>query len=171
MALINLSAGDGSWPALRAAWRAQCVAAGEDPDLYAQGTFLVLDPLAAAQERRSGVYAVRRDDGQIDVICQVNTTPLPGHPEPVLRVRMVTVSPEIDFGVHEKSRYIDALADLFLGIVELSHDPEMGAQEFKLHLRSPEDFNFFRVASRSLAAVPKFKTVSVHGAWLHVTRA
>ncbi len=52
--------------------------------------------------------------------------------------------PAIDFGTFDQPRYIETLADLFFGIVELSQQGEMAANEFKLHLRSPEDFNFFR---------------------------
>ena len=62
------------------------------------------------------------------------------------------------------------LADLFVGIAELSQEGELAANEFKLHLRSPEDFNFFRAVSRTLSKLTHFSDVSMHGAWLHVTK-
>lgn len=170
MSLIQLHKANGSWTRLKAGWEAQCNAVGEDPNLYARGTFIVLDELAEKPERKAGIFAVQRGDEIADVICQANTTALPGHPEPVLRVRMVTVCPTIDFGAFDQSRYIETLGDLFFGIVELSQEGELAANEFKLHLRSPEDFNFFRAVSRSLSKLSQFSDVQMHGAWLHVTK-
>lgn len=170
MAFIQLSASNGSWNRLKRAWAQQCEAANEEFDQWAVGTFLVLDDLAAKPEASAGIFAVQRGDEAPDLICQVNCTPLPGHPEPVVRVRMVTVSPEIDFGHTPPAKYIETLADLFFGIVELSQQGKMAAGEFKLHLRSPEDFNFFRVASRHLSKLGPFESVAMHGAWLHVIK-
>jgi hypothetical protein len=170
MPLTQLHKTDGSWARLKAGWEEQCNAVDEDFSLYAQGTFMVLNELAEKPERKAGIFAVQRGDEVPDVICQVNTTPLPRHPEPVLRVRMVTVSPAIDFGTFDTTRYIDTLADLFFGIVELSQEGELAANEFKLHLRSPEDFNFFRAVSRTLSKLSHFSDVTMHGAWLHVTK-
>lgn len=171
MSFVQLSDSDGSWGKLKHAWGEQCAQNDEDFELFAQGTFLVLDKLAATAERRAGIFGVQRGDEAPDVICQANTTPLPGHPEPVLRVRMVTVCPDIDFGVFDKSKYVETLSDLFFGIVELSQQGEMAANEFKLHLRSPEDFNFFRALSNPLSKIGGFGQVSVHGAWLHVAKS
>ena len=140
MPLVQISESDGSWNRLKAAWKEQCEAAGDDFSLYAQGTFIVLDDLAKKAEARAGIYGVKRGDEPPEVICQVNTTPLPGHPEPVMRIRMVTVSPAIDFGLVPEASYAETLADLFFGIIELTQDDNMGANEFKMHLRSPEDF-------------------------------
>lgn len=170
MPLIQLQKVDGSWARLKAGWAEQCQAENEDFDLCAQGTFIVLNQLAEKPEKKAGIFAIQRGDEIADVICQVNTTPLPGHPEPVLRVRMVTVCPAIDFGTFDQSRYIETLADLFFGIVELSQEGELAASEFKLHLRSPEDFNFFRAVARSLSKLSQFSNVQMHGAWLHVTK-
>jgi hypothetical protein len=170
MSLIQLHKANGSWARLKAGWKMQCIDAGEDFGLYARGTFIVLDELADKPERKAGIFAVQRGDEIPDVICQVNTTPLPGHPEPVLRVRMVTVCPAIDFGTFDQHRYVETLADLFFGIVELSQQGELAADEFKLHLRSPEDFNFFRAVSRSLSKLSQFSDVQMHGAWLHVSK-
>ncbi|HWM83709.1 MAG TPA: hypothetical protein VNQ56_16745 [Pseudolabrys sp.] len=170
MSLVQLLNSDGSYNRLKTGWRQQCEDVGEDFDLYAQGTFLVLDQLAAKPEERAGIFAVQKGDDLAAVICQANCTPLPGHPEPVLRVRMVTVSPELDFGTLATTVYIDCLVDLFFGIIELSQGV-MIAREIKLHLRSPEDFNFFRAVRGSLAKISRFESVEMRGAWLYVTRA
>lgn len=170
MPLLELRNDDGSWPRLKQGWAEQCDAVGEEFSLYARGTFIVLDELAEKPERKAGIFAVQRGDDIADVICQVNTTPLPGHPEPVLRVRMVTVSPAIDFGTFDKSQYIETLADLFLGIVELSQEGNLAANEFKMHLRSPADFDFFRTVAKTLSKLSHFSDVSMHGAWLKVVK-
>jgi hypothetical protein len=171
MPFIQLHKTDGSWARLKAGWKEQCNVVDEEFDLYARGTFIVLDELADKPERKAGIFAVQRGDEIPDVICQVNTTPLPGHPEPVLRVRMVTVCPSIDFGTFAESQYVETLADLFFGIVELSQEGALAASEFKLHLRSPEDFKFFRAVSRQLSKMTAFSKVTMHGAWLHVSKA
>lgn len=171
MPLIQLHKHDGSWNRLKAGWKAQCEAEKEDFALYARGTFITLEELAEKPEKKAGIFAVQRGDEIPDVICQVNTTPLPGHPDPVLRVRAVTVSPAIDFGTFDTARYAETLADLFFGIVELSQQGELAANEFKLHLRSPGDFDFFRAVKAPLSKLSVFSEVQMHGAWLHVSKA
>ena len=169
MPLVELKQSDGSWDRLKAGWAAQCEAAGEDFSQYARGAFIVLDELAAAPERRAGVFGIQRGDELPDVVCQVNTTPLPGHPEPVLRVRMVTVCPDMDFGNRQEDAYIDALVNLFFGVVELQ-ERDLGAKEVKFHLRSPSDYAFFRALRVPLGKIADFESVAMHGAWLYVTK-
>lgn len=85
------------------------------------------------------------------------------------------MSPALDFAEDDTtSRYIDNLVELFYGIVQLSQSdnwPEMSAKEIKFHLRSPEDYAFFRGAVGNLAAVSRFKSVVMKGAWLYITKA
>jgi hypothetical protein len=169
MPLIQLLGSNGTYDRMKTGWRQQCEAAGEEFEFYAQGTFLVLDPLAARPERRAGIFAFQRGDDLPEIICQANCTPLPGHPEPVLRVRMVTMSPSLDFGTatDPTNRYIENLVELFFGIVELSQshdDREMNARDIKFHLRSPQDFAFFRAVSGSLAKISHFESVEMKGA-------
>lgn len=172
MPLVQLLGSNGTYDRMKTGWREQCLAAGELFEDYAQGTFLVLDQLAANPERRAGIYGVQRGDDLPEIICQANCTPLPGHPEPVLRIRMVTMSPALDFGTASDTtnRYIENLVDLFFGIIELSQG-DMEAKEIKFHLRSPEDFSFFRAVRGQLAKISRFESVEMHGAWLYVTRA
>jgi hypothetical protein len=175
MSLVQLLGSDGSYDRMKTGWREQCEAAGEEFEFYAQGTFLVFDPLAAHPERRAGIFGFQRGDDLPEIICQANCTPLPGHPEPILRVRMVTMSPSLDFGTatDATNRYIENLVELFFGIVELSQShtvAEMNAREIKFHLRSPQDFAFFRAVSGSLAKISQFESVEMKGAWLYITR-
>jgi hypothetical protein len=177
MPLVQLLGSNGTYDQMKAGWREQCEAAGEEFEFYAQGTFLVLDPLvvdpsALTGHSRSAVYGIQRGDVP-EIICLANwVRGLPGQPEPVLRVRLLTMSPAIDFGTaaDAKSRYVDNLADLFYGIIELSQG-DMPAGEIKIHLRSPEDFNFFRIASRELADFAGFSRVEMKGAWLYISVA
>jgi hypothetical protein len=169
MSIIQLGDHDGSWRALKDAWKAQCDSAGEDFSIFAQGTFMVLDQLAARPEQRAGIYAVLNADGVPNVICQVNYTPLPQHPEPIIRVRMVTVCPDMDFGVLGIDQYVDMMVNLFYGIWELS-EAIMTTNEIKFHLKSPEDFQFFRSLRVPLAKTKQFEKVEMQGAWLYVTK-
>ena len=168
MSIIQLGDHNGSWSALKDAWKAQCESAGEDFSIFAQGTFMVLDQLAAKPEQRAGIYAVLNAEGVPNVICQVNCTALPQHPEPIIRVRMVTVCPDMDFGILGIDQYIDMMIDLFSGILELSET--MATNEVKFHLKSPEDFNFFKGLEGPLSKLERFEKVEMHGAWLYVTK-
>lgn len=176
MPLIQLLGSDGSYARLKDGWREQCQQAEEEFRFYAQGTFLVLDELAEFPEKRSGIFAVQRGDDLPEIICQANCTPLPGHPEPVLRVRMVTMAPALDFGTvpgDPVTRYVENLVELFYGIVELSQGhvhENMHAQEIKFHLRSPQDYDFFRAVRPTLAKISQFESVEMKGAWLYITR-
>lgn len=175
MPLIQLVESDGSYQRLKTGWQIQCQQAGEEFEDFARGTFLVLDELAAKPEKRAGIFAVQRGEALPEIVCQANCTPLPGHPEPVLRVRMVTMSPALDFGTGDDSvnQYIDTLIELFYGVIELSQSvdrPEMNAKEIKFHLRSPEDYAFFRGAVGHLAGAARFERVEMKGAWLYITR-
>jgi hypothetical protein len=176
MPLVQLLKSNGTYDRMKTGWREQCEAAGEEFQLYAQGTFLVLDQLAVSPERRAGIFGVQKGDDLPEIICQANCTPLPGHPEPVLRVRMVTMSPELDFGTTPDDpigRYVENLVALFFGIVELSQEArngDMQAREIKFHLRSPQDFDFFRAVRPELAKISRFESVEMKGAWLYITR-
>ena len=169
MPLIPLSDADDSWATLKTNWRAECEQFDEDFDSYAQGTFTVLDALAAQAERNAGIYGLG-DSPSIDAFCQANCTPLPGHPEPVLRVRLMTFAPRYDFGDVDIGGYAKLLMGLFFGIVELSEGP-MAAEEIKFHLRSLADRQFFAALETPLARVRQFKRVEVKGMWLYVTKA
>jgi hypothetical protein len=177
MSLVQLLGSNGSYARLKDGWREQCELADEEFQFYAQGTFLVLDQLAATPERRAGIFGVQKGDNLPEIICQANCTPLPGHPEPVLRVRMVTMSPELDFGTQPGDpigRYVENLVELFVGIVTLSQDlnhEDMIAREIKFHLRSPQDYAFFRAVRPELAKISHFESVEMKGAWLYITRA
>lgn len=166
--LKKLGMKDGSWPAFVLDWEAQCERAGEDFASYAVGSFDVLSGLATAPEKNAGVYALVRD-GSHQAICQANCTPLPGHDGPVLRVRMMLLSPEFDFGVKPIEQYGPTLVHMFLGIWTLS-ETEMKSRHIKFHLRSPADRDFFASIGATLNGHEAFEKVELSGAWLYVTK-
>lgn len=167
-ALTRLSGADGSWARFKDDWRAQCANYGEDFDLYASGAFTVLDDLAANPEPRSGIFALVRN-GKFAAVCQANVTPLPGYDGPVLRIRMMLLSPDYDFGEISVDEYAIVLIDMFSGVMELSHT-DMPARHVKFHLRSPADRQFFAALGRHLDASPALESVQMRGGWLYVTK-
>jgi hypothetical protein len=178
MPLVQLLSSDGSYDRMKIGWREQCEAAGEDFEFWAQVNLNVMDQIvadrsAATAHSRSGVYAVQKGDDLPETICLANwVRGLPGQPEPVLRVRLVTMSPAIDFGTaaEAKSLYVGNLAELFFGIIELSQGV-MAANEIKFHLGSPEDYNFFRFVTPELSKFSGFSRVEMKGTWLYITVA
>lgn len=167
-ALKRLEMKDGSWPAFVLDWQSQCEKAGEDFAAYAVGSFDVLSGLATAPEKNAAVYALMKD-GQHDAVCQVNCTSLPGYDGPVLRVRMMLLSPDFDFGIRPIEHYGPTLVHIFMGIYILS-EGEMASRHIKFHLRSPADRAFFAAIGESLTGVGTFEKVELSGAWLYVTK-
>jgi hypothetical protein len=86
------------------------------------------------------------------------------------------MSPQLDFGTQTGDpigRYVENLVELFVGIVTLSQDlnsEEMMAREIKFHLRSPQDYAFFRAVRPDLAKISHFESVEMKGAWLYIKR-
>lgn len=167
--LKKLQMNDGTWPEFVLDWQAQCEKAGEDFAAYAVGSFDVLSGLATAPEPDAGVYALKKG-GTHDAICQANCTGLPGYDGPVLRVRMMLLSPDFDFGVKPIEQYGSTLINMFLGIYILS-ETEMMARHIKFHLKSPNDRSFFAAIGERLNGEEQFEKVEVRGSWLYVTKA
>lgn len=168
MALKKLDMADGSWPEFVADWKSQCERAHEDFAQYAVGSFDVLSGLATAPEKNAGVYALRLEDAHA-AVCQANCTGLPGYDGPVLRVRMILLSPDYDFGSKTVEEYGNVLVGMFMGIFALS-EGEMPSRYIKFHLRSPADRNFFAAIGSGLNGSGAFEKVELSGAWLYVTK-
>lgn len=169
MALLKLQKAGGTWQRMLDEWSRQCEQYGETLENYAIASLPVLEALAGNPEQRAGVYAVE-SDGEIGAICQLNCTPLPGYPSPVLRVRMLTVSPKYDFGDLTISEYGDLLVDAFGGVFEMSFSEPMTAKYINFHLRSPSDRPFFQAIGHGLERTTAFEAVKMAGSWLYVTK-
>jgi hypothetical protein len=169
MQLNPLSDEDGSWAALKSTWRKECLLHSEDFDSYAQGTFSVLDPLAAQGHARAGIYGLDVN-GSVGVFCHANRTTLP-HSGPGLRVRFTTFAPRYDCGDFDENEYARLIVELFFGVVELSNGP-MEAEHIKFHLRSLADKSFFAALHHfTLPEGKLFQRVEFRGMWMLVTKA
>jgi hypothetical protein len=169
MSLIPLSDEDGSWAALKSTWRKECLLHSEDFDTYAQGTFAVLDPLAAGGHLVAGIYGLEVN-GSVGAFSHAICRPLPGFADPVLSVHLTTFAPRYDFGDFDLEEYADLIIGLFSGFVELSNDV-LPAQVIRFHFRSLADKQFFAALRTSLTEVNLFQEVAVKGMWMYVTKA
>lgn len=167
--MLKIQIIDGTWQQLIDDWAAQCRMYGEDFETYAIATMPVLENLAANPERNAGVYAVERDD-HIGAVCQLNRTALPGYEAPVLRVRLLTVSPRYDFGDISISDYGDLLVATLTGVIGMSFDLAFEARHINFHLRSPSDRPFFQALGTGLDRTDVFHAVKMAGSWLYITK-
>lgn len=166
--LTQLNEADGSWERFQRDWRTQCEAHGEDFEEYASGSMAVLDVLARNPEPKAGVFALEQE-GSFSAVCQANVAMLPGIDGPVLRIRMMILSPDYDLGVKSVDEYAQAIVRLLLGAISLSA-ANYPARHVKFHMRSPGDRAFFTAIGNSLGTTPVFESVQVRGGWLYITK-
>jgi len=170
-AFQSLKADDGSWAALKEAWKVQCGQFEEDFDGYAPAAFAELDAATAHPDDSYTVYGlINEGTGEFDAVCSVNWTYLPGYVGKVLRVRNLLFAPKFDFGEFEVSDYATVLTRVFARAVTLA----IGARpsrHIKFHLRSPVERQFFALAGSELDTLEEFKTVKIRGAWLYIELA
>lgn len=169
MGLIQIAHGNGLWHALCGDWRSQCVGFNEDFETFAIDAMSVLNKLSSEPEQRAGVFALQRDDG-FELVCQLNCTHLPGYSGPVLRLRHLTLSPNIDFGERPEEEYGNLLINLFNQVYLMSEIDPFRADHIKFHLRSPGDRRFFREVGAGLENSGQFQAVRIAGSWLLVTK-
>lgn len=168
MSLVKLCGSDGSWQKVKAEWEEACKKYDEDFSNFGIASLPVLDALAETPEKAARICGFQDNTGHA-AVCQANVTPLPGYVGPVLRVRMITLSPNYDFGEYPIDAYAQVLGGLFAGILALSQG-DMKADHIKFHVRSPADFQFFRTFQAVLAEQKAFSSVKMQGAWLYVTK-
>lgn len=171
--LVCLNASDGSWEKFLDDWHDQCAEVNETLDDYAP------DAMAALKEtiESPGNNAISKQaiaavfDGKHFVAaCYLNwVANLPQGDGPTLRVRQVTVSPLVDYGTIDTDEYGNILVSLVDGIVKLS-ETTFGANNVKLHLRSPHDMIFFKALGTALDSQKVFASVQMRGAWLYIQR-
>lgn len=163
----TVSKDDDTWESLHASWKAECVAAGEDPDTYIEAAFGPLEDLLVGDQTKAWVFALR-SEGRYPAVCQVNRAFLPGYTGPVLRVRFITLSPEYDLTEKTSVDYGTVLIQLLLAVFKLAGEPLIAAKHVKFHLASPTDQQFFRGIESRLRELPFFESVQTHGAWLYL---
>ncbi len=166
---IRLLTETGTWQDFEADWRSQCSDLDEDYDAYAEATLAAVRDIIEKENRRAGVFALR-NQGKHHAMCQINKAGLPGYPTPVLRVRFMTLCPDIDLKDMPTSAYGDVLASLLKHVFLLAiNDEEMNSKFIKFHLRSPADVQFFSVLGKGLHDTEYFEEVVARGAWLYIT--
>lgn len=162
--LTQLKMDDGTWATLKAKWADQCSRFGEDLAGYLAGTIELLDELVENPLPRAGVFSCGED-----VICQLNSTLLPGYDGYVLRCRFITLSPQIDLGEVGVEEYTTAIVDIVSGVINMAISGALRSPHIKFHLRSPTDRAFFATLGAGLGDARAFTSVKMSGSWLYIT--
>lgn len=167
--ITRLLASDGTWDALESDWRRQCQIYNENFDEYASGTFAVVKDIIDTKNDSAGVFAFRDSQKHLS-LCQINTAGLPGYSTPVMRIRYLTLCPDLDFGDAEISDYAETLITTLAGVIALAkNDNKLNARHIKFHLASPADRPFFASLGSGLNESEGFESVQMRGAWLYMT--
>ena len=114
------------------------------------------------------MFALKRDDGTFDAVCQANATFLPGYKGKVLRVRHMLLSPHFDFGEYPIEQYVQVLSRMFARTVHLAKS-DLPSEHVKFHLRSPADRQFFEATLDAFTDTNLFDAVAIRGSWLYLT--
>lgn len=167
---VKLDHANGSWNSFESDWRQQCDDLEEDFESYAGETFNVLNPLAGNENKLAGVFALVKNQKHL-AVCQVNTTLLPKHDGPVMRVRFITMSPQYDLRDIPGHDYGEVLVSLLYQVIQLAYiDEILQSKHIKFHVRSPSDLSFFTAFSHGLKQEEIFHSVQMSGSWLYITR-
>jgi hypothetical protein len=153
---------ESSWRTIRAQWKRRVEGAGEDFSTYALTAFASLDP-GSPDPGKSGLYALY-DGEEVHAFCQVNRLLMSRFPSPVLRARLVTVSPIYDLGQENPEGYAQTLVALFSGVIWLSRET-LSSDHIRFLLRSPGDAQFFAALQIATPLSP-FSEFAIHGAWI-----
>lgn len=171
-----LSQADGTWERFKVDWKAQCDEAGGVFDEYFPASMALLTEIVEGNGAALGPLNVTRvaalweaDSQRYYACCIANRTGIPGWTGRVLRVRELTVSPLVDFGLADIAMYPDVIIGVLSGVVHLS-STTLGAEHIHLHLRSPGDQAFFKVFGTDLGASGVFASVQTRGTWLYATK-
>lgn len=167
--LVRLSLETDSWSTLMGDWGQQASQAGYDINEYAPGVLQELQKCCHENADDSGSYGLfDSSDGKYDIICQLNWTFLPGYRGKVLRLRHLTVSPNIDLQATDK-KYEDILTNLLTETELLARHIDVNCEHIKFHLRSPGDRVFFRQLGTALSNGKLYQSVDIRGAWLYLS--
>lgn len=170
MDFVRISRENGRWLELCNQWRDQCLVHGEEWQSFEVGSLSVLRELAEGPEQKNaGVFGLLNDAGAYDAICQLNSAMLPKTTGVTLRVRMMLLSPDLDFGDYLIEHYSQVLGKILYSAWEVSNN-EMPSDHIKFHLRSPADREFFSATAPMLAEAKLFKSVQATGSWLYISK-
>ena len=167
MKFRQVTAEDGSWDDLCRQWDGKCREHGGTIEDF--GPIDIFTDLVQRNKKDAGVFAVVDDHGEYLAACQLNVTPLPGFPKPVLRVRHITICPRYDFEDVSVEEYGKVLATTFVGITFASKEP-YASTRIHIHLKSPADRQFFALAGQGLEKHGLFKSAVAKGMWLYLEK-
>ena len=160
----------GTWDAFKADWKSQCEKYDEDFEDYASNTFDTISEIITTDEKKSGIFAFK-EDGKFISMCQLNVAGLPKYDSPVMRIRFLTLCPDIDFGETTIDEYGNILTTTLASILAISsHVDDLKVNHIKMHLRSPADRQFFAMLGKGLNETDVFASVQTVGAWLYITK-
>lgn len=169
MKIKRLLVQDASWKAFEEDWTNQCAKTEDEFGNFCPASINVIRACSEAKDPNE--WAIGITDGEKFVAAAIairaNQKPHRGH---VLRIREVTVCPELDYGILPESLYGDTLIGLLNGAINLS-ETGLKAKHIKMHLRSPTDLAFFKAVGSSLDKSGVFEDVEAHGAWLTISKA
>lgn len=164
----RLLAEDSSFQNLLNVWGAQCEEAGDCIEDYAGSSIEALRKFAESPTPDEWAVSFDKDGAPMAVAC-ASRVAQKGFVGKVLRIREVTVCPNLDYGILPESDYIDTLIGILNAAINLS-ETSLRAIHIKMHLRSPADSVFFRAVGNVLDSKDVFAEVTTHGAWLTFTK-
>ncbi|GGF77034.1 hypothetical protein SAMN05216376_11232 [Mameliella alba] len=167
--MLERITGEG-WDKLVLEWEEECSSFEEDFGDYAVASLPVLAELARAAPRRDAAVYGLMSDGKVDVVCQANSTLLPGYTGKVLRVRHIVLAPRFDFSEDITiEAYTETLANVFAGVLGLADDV-MPSDHIKFHLKSPAEKSFGGAFTDALSGHPAFSLVAMKGSWIYLSK-
>ena len=139
MRLLPMKEPDRSWRSIKGQWKKDAESVGEDFSTFSTGSFTAYDGLTKDGGHPS-LYCLS-DGERIHAACQVSRLMMSKFPTPILRARLVVVSPVYELGLADAGQYAQILVALFSGIVWLSKDA-LSAGHIRFFLKSPGVHNF-----------------------------
>lgn len=162
---------ENDWAQLVLDWEAECTEFEENFDDYAVASLPVLGELACSPPRRDAAVFGSKNGSKLDVVCQANSSFLPGYDGKVLRVRHIVLSPRHDFSEHVTLEdYSAALVGAFTGVLGLASG-EMASNHVKFHLKSPAERAFGEAFTEALKNHAAFAKVAMKGSWIYLSKA
>ena len=158
------------WNKLILQWEDECSHYGENYSDFATASLPVLEHLAySAPLRDASVYGLVQDD-KYQVVCQANSTFLPGYQGKVLRVRHIGLSPRFEFSeTVDLQDYTTSLIGVFTGALEVAQQ-DMPADHIKFHLKSPAERAFGNAFTDALEDHDAFTSVAMKGSWIYLSK-
>jgi hypothetical protein len=159
MRLLPMKDPDRSWRSIKAQWKKDAESVGEDFSTFSMG-FMAFDALTRDGDNHT-LYCLT-DGERTHAACQVSRLMMGKFPNPILRARLVVVSPVYELGLADAGKYAQILVALFSGIVWLSKDT-LSAGHIRFFLKSPGDAQFFSALQVSTPLSP-FSKFTIEGA-------